>query len=199
LLARAPATVAGSGTDVQLLAPNAPELSRNRRIGVLLICSSALFLVGLDITVVDVALPSMGRELHAGIAAVDGRRLHRRSMPAVIRSTMVACSNSANTPSICSIIRPAGEPVSSGSVAERSTTLWRSSSSARWESWCTLRDMAGRIRRRAMAGLAPADGLRNVRFSPFAGRCANRLGRVDDAVLGMEVATAAAEAAANVA
>src|SRR5581483_1063847 len=46
----------------------------------------------------------------------------RRSSPAVTRSTMVACSNSAKTPSICSIIRPAGEPVSNGSVADFRTT-----------------------------------------------------------------------------
>jgi hypothetical protein len=48
--------------------------------------------------------------------------LARRSIPAEMRSTMVVCSNSANTASICSIIRPAAEPVSNGSVAERSVT-----------------------------------------------------------------------------
>ena len=40
----------------------------------------------------------------------------------VIRSTISARSNSANTPSICTIIRPAGLPVSNGSVAERKIT-----------------------------------------------------------------------------
>lgn len=59
-------------------------------------------------------------------AAFAGAALY----PWVMRSTIVACSNSANTPSICSIIRPAGEPVSNGSVAERSTTLRASNSSA---------------------------------------------------------------------
>jgi EmrB/QacA subfamily drug resistance transporter len=44
------------------------ELSRGRRIGVLLISCMSLFLVGLDITAVYVALPSIGRELHAGIS-----------------------------------------------------------------------------------------------------------------------------------
>jgi EmrB/QacA subfamily drug resistance transporter len=44
------------------------ELSRNRRIGILLICSMSLFIVGLDITIVNVALPSLERELDAGIA-----------------------------------------------------------------------------------------------------------------------------------
>jgi MFS family permease len=47
------------------------ELSRNRRIGVLLICCLRLFIVGLDITVVNVALPSIGRELHAGISGLQ--------------------------------------------------------------------------------------------------------------------------------
>ena len=36
-------------------------LSRRRRLGVLLICSMSLFLVGLDITAVNVALPDIGR------------------------------------------------------------------------------------------------------------------------------------------
>ena len=62
----------------------------------------------------------------------------RRSIPAVTRSTIVACSNSANTPSICSIIRPAAALVSNGSVAERSTTPSRLSSSASWASWLIL-------------------------------------------------------------
>ena len=47
------------------------ELSRNRRVGVLLICCMSLFIVGLDITVVNVALPSLGRELHAGISGLQ--------------------------------------------------------------------------------------------------------------------------------
>jgi len=44
------------------------ELSHSRRLGVLLICCLSLFLVGLDITAVYVGLPSIGRELHAGIS-----------------------------------------------------------------------------------------------------------------------------------
>ena len=47
------------------------ELSRNRRIGVLLICCTSLFIVGLDITVVNVALPSIGGELNAGISGLQ--------------------------------------------------------------------------------------------------------------------------------
>jgi MFS family permease len=46
-------------------------LDRNRRIGVLLICCLSLFIVGLDITVVNVALPSIGEELHAGISGLQ--------------------------------------------------------------------------------------------------------------------------------
>src|SRR5207249_7738472 len=46
-------------------------LSRHRRIGVLLICCLSLFIVGLDITIVNVALPSIGRELHAGVSGLQ--------------------------------------------------------------------------------------------------------------------------------
>ena len=47
------------------------ELSRNQRIRVLLICCMSLFIVGLDVTVVNVALPSIERELHAGISGLQ--------------------------------------------------------------------------------------------------------------------------------
>jgi EmrB/QacA subfamily drug resistance transporter len=43
----------------------------NHRIGVLLICCLSLFIVGLDITVVNVALPSIGRDLDAGISGLQ--------------------------------------------------------------------------------------------------------------------------------
>jgi EmrB/QacA subfamily drug resistance transporter len=41
------------------------------RIRILLICCSSLFIVGLDITVVNIALPSIGRDLHAGISGLQ--------------------------------------------------------------------------------------------------------------------------------
>jgi EmrB/QacA subfamily drug resistance transporter len=47
------------------------ELSRSRKIGVLATCCLSLFIAGLDITVVNVALPSMGRELDAGISGLQ--------------------------------------------------------------------------------------------------------------------------------
>jgi EmrB/QacA subfamily drug resistance transporter len=47
------------------------DLSRKRRIGVLLVCCLSLFIVGLDITVVNVALPSIGRDLHASISGLQ--------------------------------------------------------------------------------------------------------------------------------
>jgi EmrB/QacA subfamily drug resistance transporter len=47
------------------------ELSRRHKAGVLLICCMSLFIVGLDITVVNVALPSIGQELHAGISGLQ--------------------------------------------------------------------------------------------------------------------------------
>jgi EmrB/QacA subfamily drug resistance transporter len=47
------------------------ELSRNRRIGVLLVCCLSLFIVGLDITAMNVALPSIGRDLHSSIPGLQ--------------------------------------------------------------------------------------------------------------------------------
>jgi MFS family permease len=38
---------------------------------VLLICCMSLFIVGLDITVVNVALPSIGRDLYAGVSGLQ--------------------------------------------------------------------------------------------------------------------------------
>jgi EmrB/QacA subfamily drug resistance transporter len=56
-----------------------PQLSRRRRLLVLVICSSSLFIVGLDSTIVTIALPSIGRDLHASVAGlqwtVDGYAL----------------------------------------------------------------------------------------------------------------------------
>src|ERR1700677_4244669 len=47
------------------------ELSRNRRVGILLICSMSLLIVGLDVTIVNVALPSIGRDLHAQLSGLQ--------------------------------------------------------------------------------------------------------------------------------
>lgn len=44
------------------------QLDRTGRIRVLLICSMSLFMVGLDITAVNVALPSIGGQLDAGLS-----------------------------------------------------------------------------------------------------------------------------------
>jgi EmrB/QacA subfamily drug resistance transporter len=48
-----------------------PELSRQRRLLVLVICCSSLFIVGLDSTIVNIALPSIGRDLHASVAGLQ--------------------------------------------------------------------------------------------------------------------------------
>jgi EmrB/QacA subfamily drug resistance transporter len=47
------------------------ELSHSRRLLVLAICCLSLFMVGLDTTIVNVALPSIGRELHAGVSGLQ--------------------------------------------------------------------------------------------------------------------------------
>lgn len=47
------------------------ELGRRRRIGILAICCLSLFIVGLDVTVVNVALPSLGSDLGTGISGLQ--------------------------------------------------------------------------------------------------------------------------------
>ena len=59
-------------TKWRLTAPTAiADLSRQRRIGILLICSMSLLIVGLDITIVNVALPSIGRDFHAPLSGLQ--------------------------------------------------------------------------------------------------------------------------------
>ena len=48
-----------------------PEPSRKRRQLILAICCMSLLIVGLDNTIVNVALPSIGRELHATVAGLQ--------------------------------------------------------------------------------------------------------------------------------
>ncbi len=56
-----------------------PELSRQRRLGILAICCMSLFIVYVDNTIVNVALPSMGRDFHTSMSGlqwiVDGYTL----------------------------------------------------------------------------------------------------------------------------
>src|SRR3984885_15846977 len=47
------------------------ELSPQRRRLILAICCMSLFIVGLDVTVVNVALPSIGHDLHAGVSGLQ--------------------------------------------------------------------------------------------------------------------------------
>jgi EmrB/QacA subfamily drug resistance transporter len=47
------------------------ELSYARRMLILAICCTSLFIVGLDTTIVNVALPSIGRDLHAGVSGLQ--------------------------------------------------------------------------------------------------------------------------------
>ena len=48
-----------------------PDLSRRRRLLVLAICCMSLFIVGLDSTIVNVALPSISRELHSSVSGLQ--------------------------------------------------------------------------------------------------------------------------------
>jgi EmrB/QacA subfamily drug resistance transporter len=48
-----------------------PELSRQRRFLILAICCMSLVIVGLDNTIVNVALPSIQRELHASVSGLQ--------------------------------------------------------------------------------------------------------------------------------
>src|SRR5215469_7219296 len=47
------------------------DLSRSRRMLVLAICCMSLFMVGLDVTVVNVALPSIQHDLHASVSGLQ--------------------------------------------------------------------------------------------------------------------------------
>jgi EmrB/QacA subfamily drug resistance transporter len=47
------------------------DLSRGRRYLVLAICCMSLFIVGIDVTIVNVALPSIQRELHAQVSGLQ--------------------------------------------------------------------------------------------------------------------------------
>lgn len=59
------------GASPDTAAPAIHELSRGRKRGILAICCFSLFIVGLDVTVVNVALPSVARELDAGISGLQ--------------------------------------------------------------------------------------------------------------------------------
>ena len=48
-----------------------PELSRQRRYLVLAICCMSLFIVGIDSTIVNVALPDIGRDFHAPVSGLQ--------------------------------------------------------------------------------------------------------------------------------
>ena len=48
-----------------------PELSRNRRFLILAICCMSLLIVGMDITIVNVALPSIRADLHASVSGLQ--------------------------------------------------------------------------------------------------------------------------------
>src|ERR1700760_1586047 len=50
---------------------SAPGLSRARRLLVLAICCFSLLMVGLDTTIVNVALPSIRSELHASVSGLQ--------------------------------------------------------------------------------------------------------------------------------
>ena len=47
------------------------EISRRRALLVLIVCCSSLFIVGLDSTIVNVALPSIQRGLHAPVSGLQ--------------------------------------------------------------------------------------------------------------------------------
>src|ERR1700735_1045495 len=47
------------------------DLSQSRRLLILAICCMSLFIVGLDVTIVNVALPSIGHDLHAGVSGLQ--------------------------------------------------------------------------------------------------------------------------------
>ena len=57
--------------DYVLLGVVVPDLTRRRRLLVLGICCSSLFIVGLDATIVNLALPSIRDELDASVSRLQ--------------------------------------------------------------------------------------------------------------------------------
>src|SRR3954453_2235045 len=48
-----------------------PELDRRHKMAILVICCMGLFIVGLDNTIVNLALPSIGHELQASVSSLQ--------------------------------------------------------------------------------------------------------------------------------
>ncbi|WP_130290589.1 MFS transporter [Pseudonocardia sediminis] len=48
-----------------------PDLDRRGRLVVLAICCCSLFVVGMDVTIVNLALPAIGRDLDAGFSGLQ--------------------------------------------------------------------------------------------------------------------------------
>src|SRR5208282_5336995 len=66
--------VAGSSVQSEFAerpSDSGPELPRRRRRLILAICCMSLLIVGLDATIVNVALPSIARELHATVSGLQ--------------------------------------------------------------------------------------------------------------------------------
>jgi EmrB/QacA subfamily drug resistance transporter len=70
-----------------------PELSRRRRVLVLAICCLSLFIFGVDSTIVNVALPSIQRDLHA---LVSGLQWTVDAYTVVIASVLILAGSTAD-------------------------------------------------------------------------------------------------------
>ncbi|MGI8668119.1 MAG: MFS transporter [Jatrophihabitans sp.] len=70
-----------------------PELSRNRRLLVLAICCMSLLIVGMDNTIVNVALPSIRTSLHA---AVEGLQWTIDAYTLVLASLLILAGSTAD-------------------------------------------------------------------------------------------------------
>jgi EmrB/QacA subfamily drug resistance transporter len=61
----------GRRPNAKFTAQAGEEMSRRRRFGVLAICCMSLLIVGIDVTIVNVALPSLGKDFHASVAGLQ--------------------------------------------------------------------------------------------------------------------------------
>src|ERR1044071_6172221 len=66
-----PDSASGYDTFIIVMNMQLSDLSHTRKIGVLAICSLSLLIVGLDVTIVNVALPSIGKDLDAGVSELQ--------------------------------------------------------------------------------------------------------------------------------
>ena len=108
------------------------------RFRILAICCSSLFIVGLDVTVVNVALPSIGRELDAGIS---GLQWTVDAYTVVLASLLMFSGSTADRLGrkrtfVAGLARVLARRRCCAAWRRPSSSSWRSACSRRWAPRC---------------------------------------------------------------